>query len=84
MTGSIPVTASTLWGWCADGEAGTEIVRFKIYLVNDHWWAKVGSMTKLRGNPRAVLVVVSLGFFMTLLDKTFPGAKTFDQRYRSS
>jgi hypothetical protein len=31
-------------------------------------------MTKLRGNPWAVLVVVSLGFFMTLLDKTFPGA----------
>jgi hypothetical protein len=32
-------------------------------------------MTKLRGNPWAVLVVVSLGFVMTLLDKTFPGAK---------
>jgi hypothetical protein len=32
-------------------------------------------MIKLRGNPWAVLVVVSLGFFMTLLDKTFPGAK---------
>jgi EmrB/QacA subfamily drug resistance transporter len=30
----------------------------------------VGSMTKLRGNPWAVLVVVSLGFFMTLLDLT--------------
>jgi EmrB/QacA subfamily drug resistance transporter len=29
-----------------------------------------GSMTKLRGNPWAVLVVVSLGFFMTLLDLT--------------
>jgi hypothetical protein len=29
-------------------------------------------MTKLRGNPWAVLVVVSLGFFMTLLDKTIP------------
>src|SRR5437899_10684205 len=27
-------------------------------------------MTKLRGNPWAVLVVVSLGFFMTLLDLT--------------
>src|ERR1700753_3612824 len=27
-------------------------------------------MTKLRGNPCAVLVVVSLGFFMTLLDLT--------------
>jgi len=31
-------------------------------------------MTKLRGNPWAVLVVVSLGFFMTLLDNTIPGA----------
>jgi len=39
-------------------------------------------MTKLRGNPWAVLVVVSLGFFMTLLHKTIPGAKTFDQRHR--
>lgn len=29
-----------------------------------------GGMTKLRGNPWAVLVVVSLGFFMTLLDLT--------------
>jgi hypothetical protein len=28
----------------------------------------VGSMTKFRGNPWAVLLVVSLGFFMTLLD----------------
>src|ERR1700747_3287449 len=27
-------------------------------------------MTKLRGNPWAVLLVVSLGFFMTLLDLT--------------
>lgn len=27
-------------------------------------------MTKLRGNPWAVLLVVSLGFFMTLLDQT--------------
>ncbi|HEX2823961.1 MAG TPA: hypothetical protein VHO07_27930 [Streptosporangiaceae bacterium] len=27
-------------------------------------------MTRLRGNPWAVLVVVSLGFFMTLLDLT--------------
>jgi hypothetical protein len=44
----------------------------------------VECMTKLRGNPWAVLVVVSLGFFMTLLDKTFPYAKTFDQRYHSS
>jgi hypothetical protein len=26
-------------------------------------------MRKLRGNPWAVLVVVSLGFFMTLLDR---------------
>jgi hypothetical protein len=42
----------------------------------------VGSMAKLRGNPWAVLVVVSLGFFMTLLDKTIPDAKTFDQRHR--
>ena len=41
-------------------------------------------MTKLRGNPWAVLVVVSLGFFMTLLDKTFPGARTVDQRHRGS
>src|SRR6516164_11339264 len=30
----------------------------------------VGSMIRLRGNPWAVLVVVSLGFFMTLLDLT--------------
>ena len=30
----------------------------------------VGGMTKLRGNPWAILVVVSLGFFMTLLDLT--------------
>jgi hypothetical protein len=36
-------------------------------------------MRKLHGNPWAVLVVVSLGFFMTLLDKTDPGAETFDQ-----
>ena len=41
-------------------------------------------MTKLRGNPWAVLVVVSLGFFMTLLGKTFLGVKTFDRRYRDS
>src|ERR1700729_2718764 len=27
-------------------------------------------MTKLRGNPWAVLVAISLGFFMTLLDLT--------------
>jgi len=32
-------------------------------------------MTKLRGNPWAALVVVSLAFFMTLLDKTFTGIK---------
>ena len=57
------------------GEAGTEIVRFKIYLVFQRRCTKVGRMTKLRGNPSAVLVVVSLGFFMTLLGKTFPGAK---------
>jgi hypothetical protein len=31
----------------------------------------VEGMTKLRGNPWAVLVMVSLGFFMTLLRKTF-------------
>jgi hypothetical protein len=36
-------------------------------------------MTKLRGNPWAILVVVSLGFFMTLLDKIILGAETFDQ-----
>src|SRR6516165_891642 len=30
----------------------------------------VGGMTRLRGNPWAVLLVVSLGFFMTLLDLT--------------
>jgi hypothetical protein len=41
-------------------------------------------MTKLRGNPWAVLVVVSLGFFMTLPDKNLPGAETFDRHYRSS
>jgi hypothetical protein len=35
----------------------------------------VGTMRKLHGNPWAILVVVSLGFFMTLLDKTFLGAK---------
>jgi hypothetical protein len=32
-------------------------------------------MRKLHGNPWAVLVVVPLGFFMTLLCKTFPGAQ---------
>jgi hypothetical protein len=32
-------------------------------------------MTKLHGNPWAVLVVVSLGFCMSLLGKTIPGAK---------
>jgi hypothetical protein len=41
-------------------------------------------VTKFRGNPWAILIVVSLGFFMTLLGKTFPGAHTFDRRYRSS
>jgi hypothetical protein len=41
-------------------------------------------MTKLRGNSWAILVMVSLGFLMTLLSKTFPRAKTFDQRYRGS
>ena len=40
-------------------------------------------MAKLRGNPWAVLVVVSLGFFMTLLDKGFTDAKEFGYRYRS-
>jgi hypothetical protein len=44
----------------------------------------VGCMTKLRGNSWAILVMVSLGFLMTLLSKTFPGAKTFGQRYRGS
>ena len=34
-------------------------------------------MKKLHGNPWAVLVVVSLGFFMTLLDMTFPDAQVF-------
>jgi hypothetical protein len=37
---------------------------------------------KLHGNPWAVLAVVSLGFFMTLLDMTCPGARIFDQRHR--
>jgi len=32
-------------------------------------------MTELRGNPRAILAV-SLGFFMTLLDKTILCAQT--------
>ncbi len=32
-------------------------------------------MTKLRGDPWAVLVMVSLGFFMTLLDKNILCAK---------
>jgi hypothetical protein len=40
-------------------------------------------MRKLHGNPWAILVVVSLGFFMTLLNKTISGAQTSDQRYRS-
>jgi hypothetical protein len=31
---------------------------------------------KFHGNPWAVLLVVSLGFFMTLLDKTFLRAQT--------
>jgi hypothetical protein len=44
----------------------------------------VGSMAKLRGNPWAVPVVVSLGFFMTLLDKTISGAETFDRRHHGS
>jgi hypothetical protein len=35
---------------------------------------------KLAGHPGHV----SLGFFMTLLSKTFSGTKTFDQRYRGS
>ena len=33
-----------------------------------------GVVRKFRGNPWAVLLVVSLGFFMTLLDKTITGA----------
>ena len=37
-------------------------------------------MTKLRGNPWAVLVVVSLGFFMTPLDKTIPDVQTHFRR----
>ena len=45
---------------------------------------KEGHVRKYAGNPWIVLLVVSLGFFMTLLDKSFLGAKTFDQRYRSS
>jgi hypothetical protein len=32
-------------------------------------------MGKMRGNPWAILVVVSLGFFMTLLDKMLPAVK---------
>jgi EmrB/QacA subfamily drug resistance transporter len=34
------------------------------------WTVKGEAVAKLRGNPWAVLVVVSLGFFMTLLDLT--------------
>ena len=41
-------------------------------------------MKKLHGNPGAVLVAVSLAFFMTLHEKTFPGAQTVDQRHRGS
>ncbi|HEV2373742.1 MAG TPA: hypothetical protein VGS19_16410 [Streptosporangiaceae bacterium] len=41
-------------------------------------------MKKFRANPWAVLVVVSLGFLMTLLDKTISGANTPNSRYRSS
>ena len=41
-------------------------------------------MKKRHGNPWAVLVVVSAGFVMTLLDVTFPGAPIFDQRDRGS
>jgi hypothetical protein len=40
-----------------------------------------GIVRKFRGNPWAVLIVVSLGFFMTLLDNTFPCAKISTQRY---
>ena len=39
-------------------------------------------MTKLRGNPWAVLVVVSLGFFMTLLDLTIVNIAIPDMIYR--
>jgi hypothetical protein len=41
-------------------------------------------MKELHGNPWAVPAVVSPGFFMTLLDMTFPGARIFDQRHRGS
>jgi EmrB/QacA subfamily drug resistance transporter len=34
------------------------------------YWTKGEAVTQFRGNPWAVLVVVSLGFFMTLLDLT--------------
>src|SRR5947209_7000579 len=39
-------------------------------------------MTKLRGNPWAVLVVVSLGFFMTLLDLTIVNIASPDMSNR--
>ena len=35
-----------------------------------HLMHMLGGMTKLRGNPWAVLATLSLGFFMTLLDMT--------------
>src|SRR5215469_8949607 len=44
--------------------------RLRYIFIPLPWWAMVGGMTKLRGNPWAVLLVVSLGFFMTLLDLT--------------
>jgi EmrB/QacA subfamily drug resistance transporter len=45
---------------------GTQYVSYEIYPQG----FIVGFMTKLRGNPWAVLAVMSLGFFMTLLDLT--------------
>jgi hypothetical protein len=38
-------------------------------------------VTKFRANPWAVLLVVSLGFFMTLLDSTILGAKTHFRKW---
>src|SRR6266567_2405471 len=38
--------------------------------MSTHWQGKVSHVNKYRGRPWVVLVVVSLGFFMTLLDLT--------------
>jgi hypothetical protein len=38
--------------------------------------AAVAAQSKQRANPWVILVVVSIGFFMTLLDKTFLRAHT--------